>query len=99
MARIIRGPSVKIGDTDYPLPDVLDEIKQCMAEDAEDPDDANIGLIEAYYFQDAAGRKLIDATLTWVCGFSLPTVLAAAVADEDLIKALTADPPPEATRD
>ena len=86
--RIIRGPTVELDDDVFECPQVLEEIKDAMENDSDDPEETNAKLIELYYKSNADDRETINATLALVCGYGLPTLLRIAEAQDDLMEFL-----------
>jgi hypothetical protein len=86
--RIFRGPTVVVHDTAYPCPDLLGEIKDAMAEEQDSPDVISADLIRAYGESADDVRAQIDLTLVRLCGYSMPTLLKACMAEDDLLQVM-----------
>lgn len=88
MPKIIRGPSITLGEDTFPLPDVIGVISESIDEDVDDPDEVNQLLIRRYAEASPETRKLLDDYTADLCGWSLRTAILKADADEDLLKSL-----------
>lgn len=85
--RVMRGPTVEVGETLYPAPEIIDEIMD-MIRDEGDADAASVELVEIYADADAAGRVHIDNTLVAISGYNMKSLLQQCMADADLMVAL-----------
>lgn len=87
--KVIRGPSVTIGEDVYAVPDLHEEIQQAEIEDSENPDTVNEALIDAYLEHGVAGRAAIDDFCAAYCGAKFSTLLKNAEGvDPELLTAL-----------
>ena len=86
--RVLRGPVVNIGDMSYPCPDLVDEIREALDGDSENPDTVSASIIETYADANAIEREAMDEIMAAVTGYSLKTLLRSAMAEEDLLTAL-----------
>ena len=73
--KVIRGPSVTIGDDVFPVPDLADAIQQSAIEDSESADTINETLIDSYVESDQVGREAIDRFCAAYCGMQFKTIL------------------------
>lgn len=96
--RIFRGPTVTVGGVLYPCPELMEEITDAMKNEQEKPEVLSADLIEFYAGATDSDREVVNSFLVKLCGFSLPSLLRAALADEALLAALKippADPLPD----
>jgi hypothetical protein len=91
--RIIRGESLKIGDIEIPVPDIISEIRNAMLSDPEDPDALSRDFLSMYLNSSPEHRTVINETLIALCGFGIRTLLEESVADEAIYPALGLEPP------
>lgn len=90
MARVIRGPSVTLGEEFYPVPPLMEELVIAIEEDPESGK-ADEDLIKLYADADEAGREWIDDTMRAICGYGIKKLMIQADADEDLFIAMGID--------
>ena len=86
--RIFRGPTVTLGEHIYPCPDIIGEITEFMKNDPESPDALSADLIQLYDESSELNREVMNHVLVRLCGYSFPTLLRSALADDGLLKAL-----------
>jgi hypothetical protein len=86
--RVLRGPTVLVGEENFVCPDLMEEFREAMEEDQTDPYEIAGGLIEYYADATDDNRLVIDETVSMLCGFKLSTLLQTALAEEGLLTAL-----------
>jgi hypothetical protein len=88
MPKIIRGPSIEIGEETFPLPDVISQFQESVDEDQTDPDEINELLVRRYAQATSEIRELLDDYTADLCGWTLKTLIQQAGAEDELLKAL-----------
>ena len=86
--RVLRGATVKIEDMDYPCPDLVDEIREALDNENENPDEVSASIIEVYADATPQERSAMDDIMAAVTGYTLKTLLRGAMAEDDLLLAL-----------
>ena len=61
---------------------LIDRIEVLMQSDTEDREDQSHYLEQAYFTADAAGKDALDEAFAALCGYSLTTLLSAAMEQE-----------------
>lgn len=82
--RVLRGPTVEVGEVTYPCPDLLDEIRESMEENNADADDVSADLIDLWVKSSDEDRHAMDELLIALCGFRMQKLLEGCMADLDL---------------
>lgn len=97
--RIIRGPSITVGEREFNLPLIMDELQISMDDDPEDVTEISHGMLQSYALLSPDQRTSYNQALIDVCGYGMRSLLLAAAAEDDLLLALDFELPKEDTDD